>query len=344
MNVDLKQVAKNASWQHSGPLYLLSVFYLVMAGLALYGQSESLMVWLDVDRIPALGVGGAIELLAAVLFAFADWRRTYHGERAIAARVLSVLVALGVAGLNFSGHLGTLGTCALFTGASLAAFAVLVLHTNARRRDALRALGKLPATPPDYGLAQTLRHPWITRRARALAIADPSLGVHGSLAAAKAAIRLERRHKAIAQALRAKLARSVDPTTATIAVHTYDLDRIAARLAAEADYDGLTALVAADITPVLLTASADAAATRRIARKADGDDNSATAKPATRRQSTAERVAKTVAKTPTATTAQVAAKLGVSERTVQRHWPKKFDTTTDFVADPTGTELATAAA
>ncbi|MGH3661469.1 MAG: DUF2637 domain-containing protein [Micromonosporaceae bacterium] len=39
-----------------------------------------------------------------------------------------------------------------------------------------------------------------------------------------------------------------------------------------------------------------------------------------RRQTTPDRVAKAVAKKPDSTPAQVAAKLGVSERTVQRHW------------------------
>jgi hypothetical protein len=35
-------------------------------------------------------------------------------------------------------------------------------------------------------------------------------------------------------------------------VHTYDLDQVAARIAQRADYDGLTALLAADLTPARL--------------------------------------------------------------------------------------------
>jgi hypothetical protein len=41
-----------------------------------------------------------------------------------------------------------------------------------------------------------------------------------------------------------------------------------------------------------------------------------------RQPSTAERVAKAAARTPNATPAQIAVRLNVSERTVQRHWPR----------------------
>jgi hypothetical protein len=42
-----------------------------------------------------------------------------------------------------------------------------------------------------------------------------------------------------------------------------------------------------------------------------------------RGRSTAQRVAQVLAKRPDATPAQVAARLGVSERTAQRHWPDR---------------------
>src|SRR5918998_5946036 len=132
---------KAAATRARGPLGLLFVFYLAMAGLALYGQSDGLMTWLGIDRWYALAAGFAIELLAAVLLGFADWRRTHRGEQAIAARVLSVAVALGVAALNWYGHDTSIGQRMLFTGASLAGYAVWTLHSNARRRDALRAAG-----------------------------------------------------------------------------------------------------------------------------------------------------------------------------------------------------------
>jgi hypothetical protein len=46
------------------------------------------------------------------------------------------------------------------------------------------------------------------------------------------------------------------------------------------------------------------------------------AMPATAKGSTSERVARALTKNPDATPAQIAARLNVSERTVQRHWPR----------------------
>ena len=48
---------------------------------------------------------------------------------------------------------------------------------------------------------------------------------------------------------------SADKLTAEIATTVYDLDEIAARLAATADYDGLTALIGADLAPGRLLAA-----------------------------------------------------------------------------------------
>ncbi|WP_020522843.1 hypothetical protein [Catelliglobosispora koreensis] len=56
----------------------------------------------------------------------------------------------------------------------------------------------------------------------------------------------------------------------------------------------------------------------------------ATSKTAT----TADRVAKAVVKMPSATPAQVAAKLAVSERTVQRYWPKASETLAELAPSP----------
>src|SRR4051812_46668212 len=108
----------------TGPMQLLAGFYAAMAAIALYGQSDGVMTWLHVNRTVAVAVGAAVELLAAVLFAFADWRRTNQGEQALAARALSITVALGVAAMNFYGHEASTGQRMLFTGASLAGYAV----------------------------------------------------------------------------------------------------------------------------------------------------------------------------------------------------------------------------
>ena len=100
-----------------------------------------------------------------------------------------------------------------------------------------------------------LRHPWLTRRARALAVADPGLGLFGSLGAARAQLRSERRQAAITTVLRRKIEASADATTAEIAVTVFDLDEIARRLADGADYDGLTRLLAVDLDPARVLAA-----------------------------------------------------------------------------------------
>lgn len=255
------------SMRATGPMHLLGAFYAAMAGLALYGQSDGLMAWIGVDRFWALAVAVAVELLAAVLFAFADWRRTHHGERAVAARLLSVVVALGVAAMNYYGHHGV-GDTAVYTGASLAGYSVWVLHTEARRRDALRAANRLPAQPPVYGLALWLRSPGLVSRARQLAIADPTLGVHDSIAAAEAEAATAARRRATVAALRVLVAQDLDPVTARVTLASCDLDEVAAGIADGIDYDRLTDRIVAKIAPVWTTAPAEVPAVEPRRRKA----------------------------------------------------------------------------
>ncbi len=301
-------------------------FYAGVACIALAGQ-VSAADKLGLPMLIAVPGMALLELGGVALAARADFRRRL-GESALAARILSGVVAAFAVGFNWFGHKdSSLFAAGVFAFMSALGYLVWLINSGDRRRDQLRAEGKLPPTPPVYGWVAWLRSPWLTRRARALALANPELGLYGSLAAAKAAVRAEARQAAIAKALRAKLTASVDPTSAAIAVATYDLDLIAARLAAEADYDGLTALIAAEMTPVLLTASADAVATRKAAAKkaattATGGDTAAVKASTGKAGSTAERVVKAVAKTPDASPAQIAAKLGLSERTVQRYLPK----------------------
>lgn len=248
---------------------LSMAFYVGVAGVALAGQisaAEKLALPMLV-AVPGMAL---LELGGVALAARADFRRR-KGESALAARVLSGVVAVFGTGFNWFGHKDT----SLFAASALAfmsalGYLVWLINSGDRRRDQLRAEGKLPPTPPVYGLVQWFRKPWLTRRARALALVNPDLGLYGSLAAANTAVRVEQRQAAIAKALQAKLTASIDPTTAAIAIATYDLDVIAARLAAEADYDGLTALLAAEMTPVLMTATAKAVATRKAATTQPG--------------------------------------------------------------------------
>lgn len=238
----------------------LTVFYVVVVGVALTGAGQAATGWLGWWPPLAFAAVGAVELGGVVISAHAG-ERMRLGERAALARLLSAAVAVGAVLVNYFGHVAeSAGQAAFFAGMSALGYLVWLIDTSARRRDQLRARGMLATVPPAYGLAQWLRHPWLTREARALAIADPTLGLHHSLEAAAAAARRRTRHAAIAVLLRRKLSAGRDRTAAELAIATYDLDEIAARLAAAADYDGLTALLGADLTAAAVAGVADSPA------------------------------------------------------------------------------------
>lgn len=314
----------------------LTVFYTVVALIALAGQTGAAVEWLRWPLLFALGAVAAVEFGGVVLAVYGDHRRRL-GERALAARILSAAVAGGAVAVNWFGHADRLQG-SFFAGMSALGYLVWLLHSGARRRDQLRAAGTLAPVPPAYGLWQWLRQPALTRRARRLALKDPTIGLYGSLEAARAAARTERRQAAIAALLRRKLTAGRDPLTGEIAVTVYDLDTIAERLAATADYDGLAALLAVDLDPSRVArpdpAASDvdehkttsgrqesipAVATGRGARRTTtarrADDRSPKPDPTT------VRVARARAKDPGATQAEIAKQIGASVRTVARRWP-----------------------
>lgn len=338
---------------------ITGVFYAVVAVIALAGQATAAVRWLGWPLLLAVVAVGAVELGGIALSAYADFRRRL-GEPAYAARLLSASVAGFAVLVNWLGHADRLQG-GFFAGMSALGYAVWLIHAGARRRDQLRADGKLPDTPPVYGVWQWCRQPGLTRRARALALANsavrraeidgkpagtapatPALGLHASLDAARAAVRTERRRAAIATVLRRKLQANTDAVTAEIAVSVYDLDQIAARLAAGADYDGLTALIAADLAPARLAGAPPlaGAGTRRAGTPQTTpaqrpvhrpDDMPSDRPPATPRRppagrtpradSNAAKVAKLRAKHPDITQAEVKRRTGISIRTLSRLWP-----------------------
>ncbi|MFV2021716.1 hypothetical protein [Micromonospora sp. LOL_023] len=242
-----------------------AVFYVVVLLVALTGQVTGATQKLDIHLLLAIPAVGALELGGVVVMANADVRRRL-GERAIASRILSAAIAAGAVTFNWLAHDNHL-LGGFFAGMSLLGYLVWLMHVENVRRDRLRAIGALPPTTPAYEIVgHWLRHPLITHRARSMAKTDPGLGLYGSLDAARAARRRERRDAAIAKVLRRKIAATVDPTTATIAVHVYDLDQIAARLANTADYDGLTNLIAADLTPTRIATPAKRPVQVRLGR------------------------------------------------------------------------------
>jgi hypothetical protein len=228
---------------------VIKLFYGVVLLVSLAGAGQGATGWLNWWAPLAYLAVGAVELGGVALSVHADRRRRL-GERAAPARLMSAAVAAGAVAVNYFGHSG--GPAYFFAGMSALGYSVWLIDSSAARRDALRAAGKLEGTAPAYGVWQWVRHPAHTARARHLALRSPALGKFGSLTAAGEQVRAERRAAAISSALRTRIAAHVDPTMATIAVNTYDLDTIAARLAAGADYAGLTALLADELMPTKL--------------------------------------------------------------------------------------------
>ena len=250
-----------------GPRKWLRIFYALVGVIALVGQTMAAVDWLGVDlgegpagRVLSYLVAGVavatLEVGGIAILSYADARRRLN-EQAFLARVLSAGVAAFAVWVNWRGHLGPGGVATVdasfFAGMSALGYLVYLISTEARRRDRLRAERKLPPTPPVYETGMWLRHPWITRRARALAKANPEWGTYKSWAAADEAYRREGRNRELAAELRSLIAEQVDPRTAEIAVKTFDLDEIAARVRAAADYDGLAAILSDKLTAERIT-------------------------------------------------------------------------------------------
>lgn len=233
-------------------------FYAAVAVVAYAGQVNAATEWLRWPTLSAALAVAVLELGGIALAARADFRRRLN-ETALASRALSAAVAVFAVVFNWLGHAHVNDRLAgaFFAGMSALGYGVWLINSGDRRRDQLRAERKLPPPPPSYDLWQWIWHPWTTWRARGMAKADPNLGTYGSLRAAEQTIRAEKRTAAIAKVLHRRLRAAVDPVTADIAVLTYDLDEIAVRLAASADYDGLTAIIAADLAPEKLTTARD---------------------------------------------------------------------------------------
>ncbi|MGC4864669.1 hypothetical protein ACLQ3B_04440 [Micromonospora sp. DT53] len=240
MDADLATAVRHAAW-------IRQVFYALVLLVALIGQVTGTVQTLGVPLVVAVPAVAALELGGVVVMANADVRRRL-GERAIGSRLLSAAIAAGAVTFNWAAHPNHL-VGGFYAGMSALGYLVWLMHAGNQRRDRLRVTGGLPPTPPAYeAFGHWICHPVITSRARSIAKAD-GLDLYKSLTAARTAIARRRRDAAIAKVLHRKIRTAVDPTTADIAVHVYDLDEIAARLAATADYNGLTMLLAADLVP-----------------------------------------------------------------------------------------------
>ncbi|MFF5293022.1 hypothetical protein [Paractinoplanes globisporus] len=240
-------------------------FYALAATGAVIGQTRVALRHLDwppdvpiwARVVAVLPFAFCLELLAMALAAMAD-ERLRLGERAYGLRSFSAAVAIVAAGIQIIGHWPDLYWSSVFGTLSGSAYLLWMLHTAARRRDALRAAAKLASTAPDYGLWRRVRHPLRTARAAELARegrTDPEtgmwrpLGLFESLRAAELLTRDEKRRPAVAAAV-AEVIQADQPNLymAAVAVKTLDLDRLAAELAARVDYDSWADRLAPAIT------------------------------------------------------------------------------------------------
>jgi hypothetical protein len=287
-----------------------TAFYGLTATAALVGQ-----VWAASERlpghlpqpIPALimtPIVSIIEVGGVAMAARADLRRRL-GETATGYRILSAIVAVFAVLFNWFGHYqqGVPSWWSwLFAGLSALGYSVWLLHSGDRRRDALRADGKLATTPPVYGIVRWIRQPGLTRLARNLALAH-GYGLYESLTAARQQVRDDTRRTALAGHLRTLIkARHDNPLLAAIVTTTYDLDRLADEIAAHADYEGWAREIGAQLAP-------------NPPKPATVERTSGRRKP----RPTADRVARAAARTPEARPTELAARLGLTEDTVRRH-------------------------
>ncbi|MFC5006338.1 hypothetical protein ACFPIJ_52020 [Dactylosporangium cerinum] len=177
----------------------------------------------------------------------ADTRRRL-GEHAFVSRLVGAVIAVAAATFNAATHDGPL-LGGFFALMSVLGFVSWWIDVENQRRDRLRARGQLPPPTPKYELwGHSIRHPIMTARARSLAKMYPTLGLYGSLEAALVVSRREQRNAALAGVLRARIRSIVGSDLAAIAAHTFDIDEVARRLSATPDYDGITALLAMELT------------------------------------------------------------------------------------------------
>jgi hypothetical protein len=234
-------------------------FYATAATAALVGQ-----VWAGVTHIPWPEEGfstflkivlvtpavAVLELGGVATAALADLRRR-KGEQAYAYRAMSLFAALVAVIFNVVGHWRPEERFLAFGFGGLSAFAYVLwlIHSSARRRDALRRAGQMRETGPVYGVVQWIREPKVTWLARSLAI-EHGYGLYESLRAARHQIRNRTRREAIAGTV-AEYIRSEhqDERLAKIAETTYDPDRLAGMLEERINYEVITNKLTKAISP-----------------------------------------------------------------------------------------------
>jgi hypothetical protein len=243
----LGRAAERAAWAFYAIAALGSSIGQIWVGTDTPSWPDTVALWLRVLLVLPFAV--VIDLGGVVTSGFADSRQRL-GENAYGWRILSAASVTLAVGINVVGHASSPYLATVFGGLGVFAYAVWLLHTSARRRDALRATGKMSATPPAYGLLQWRREPVVTRRAKSLAL-EFGYGLHESLTEARAELRTEERRAALAshidKMIRAR--HDKDPILASIAVTTTPVDDVADSLIAMIDTQGWARAIAAEIQP-----------------------------------------------------------------------------------------------
>lgn len=253
LDADLAEDVRRAAWMRRG-------FYIVVLVVAMAGQVTGAVDALHLPLIAVMPAVAALELGGIVVMANADVRRRL-GERATASRLLSAGIAAWAVAFNWLAHTNHL-LGGFYAGMSALGYLVWLMHTENQRRDRLRALGDLPPTTPAYEFwGHWLTHPLLTRRARSLA-KQYGLNLYASLERSAFERARGKRTRAIAKVLRQEIRRNADSAAAEIGLSVYDMDEVAVRLAADADYAHLTSLVAARVHPNALLSGASAERTQ----------------------------------------------------------------------------------
>lgn len=227
------------------PVELL--FYALVLGIAGYGNGDALHSRYHFLPFIAVMIALVLEVAGVVFADFADGRMR-KGEKAIVARVVSAIIATGVAALNWFGHFEIDPLLAsVYAGASLIAYVYWMFKASANRRDAQRAKKRMDAVAASFSVAQWITHPIVTRKAAALSKKDPGLGTAGSLEA----IRLQ---KALGAWIRSQVTQANDKETADAMLAIYDPDQMAHELRKYVQWEQFAKALAGQIDPARVLA------------------------------------------------------------------------------------------
>ncbi len=245
---------------HVDPRHAVEVLAYWFYGIAAVGSSigqiwavaaapvwpDTIDVWIRIAAVAPFAI--VIDLAGVVTSAFADTRRGL-GEAAYGWRALSLFSVAVAVGINIAGHLDAIQYAVAFGFLGVLAYTIWLLHSAARRRDALRAAGKLAGTAPVYGPWQWITEFQATRLARQLALSQ-GLGLYESLQAAREHLRIRTRNQAFANRIET-LVRAMhnDPIRAEIAVTGMNLGDIAESTADLIDNNAWAAYIARDLNP-----------------------------------------------------------------------------------------------